>query len=64
MALKESKEIPPEPEPKVEEPKAGVPEQYQGKSSDELIQLLQEKDKFAGDQSQQIGTLRKLIFFL
>jgi len=36
-----------------------IPEQYQGKSPEELAQVLLEKEKMIGEQSQQIGTLRK-----
>lgn len=38
-----------------------VPEKYQGKSVEDLVQMHQELEKFSGKQSTEVGELRKLV---
>ena len=38
-----------------------IPEKYKGKSAKELVQILQEKEKFQGKQSQEVGELRGIV---
>lgn len=38
-----------------------VPEKYQGKSVEELVQMHQELEKFSGKQSTEVGELRKVV---
>lgn len=45
-------------EPK-EEPKAEISERYKGKSPEELVKLLDEKEKFIQGRSDEIGELRE-----
>ena len=52
-------ETPQEEEQPVQEPE--VPEKYQGKSVEELVQMHQELEKFSGKQSTEVGELRKLV---
>lgn len=40
--------------------KAKVPEKYQGKSLDEIVQMHQEAEKLIGRQAQEVGDLRRL----
>jgi hypothetical protein len=51
-------------EPQVEEEQPQepeVPEKYQGKSVEELVQMHQELEKFSGKQSTEVGELRKVV---
>jgi len=71
--VKKTEGTPPEPEPtkegqvketpEVEKDKEGtpsaIPEQYQGKTPEELAQILQEKERYIGDLSREKGELRK-----
>ena len=52
-------ETPQEEEQPVQEP--DIPEKYQGKSVEELVQMHQELEKFSGKQSTEVGELRKLV---
>ena len=52
-------ETPQEEEQPVQEP--NVPEKYQGKSVEELVQMHQELEKFSGKQSTEVGELRKVV---
>ena len=52
-------ETPHEEEQPVQEPE--VPEKYQGKSVEELVQMHQELEKFSGKQSTEVGELRKVV---
>ena len=52
-------ETPQEEEQPVQEPK--IPEKYQGKSVEDLVQMHQELEKFSGKQSTEVGELRKLV---
>jgi len=38
-----------------------VPEKYQGKSVEDLVQMHQELEKFSGKQSTEVGELRKVV---
>ena len=38
-----------------------IPEKYQGKSVEELVQMHQELEKFSGKQSTEVGELRKVV---
>jgi len=38
-----------------------IPEKYAGKSTADLVQILVEKEKFQGKQSQEVGDLRKIV---
>jgi len=46
-------------QPQPEEPK--VPEKYQGKSLEEVVQMHQEAEKLLGRQSSEVGELRKVV---
>ena len=52
-------EIPQEEEEQPQEP--DIPEKYQGKSVEELVQMHQELEKFSGKQSTEVGELRKVV---
>ena len=52
-------ETPHEEEQPVQQPE--VPEKYQGKSVEELVQMHQELEKFSGKQSTEVGELRKVV---
>ena len=38
-----------------------IPEKYQGKSAQELVQMHQEAEKLLGRQSSEVGELRKVV---
>ncbi|MBA7571238.1 hypothetical protein ES695_13145 [Candidatus Atribacteria bacterium 1244-E10-H5-B2] len=42
-----------------EEPKVELPERYKGKSAEELVKLLDEKEKFIQSRSDEMGELRE-----
>ena len=46
-------------QPQQEEPT--VPEKYQGKSLEEVVQMHQEAEKLLGRQSSEVGELRKVV---
>ena len=46
-------------QPQVEEPT--LPEKYQGKSLEEVVQMHQEAEKLLGRQSSEVGELRKVV---
>ena len=46
-------------QPQTEEPT--VPEKYQGKSLEEVVQMHQEAEKLLGRQSSEVGELRKVV---
>jgi len=51
-------------ETEVEQPqteKPSVPEKYQGKSLEEVVQMHQEAEKLLGRQSSEVGELRKVV---
>jgi hypothetical protein len=51
-------------EPVEEEPQEAeveLPEKYQGKSVEELVQMNQELEKFSGKQSTEVGELRSVV---
>ena len=51
-------------ETEVEQPqteKPTVPEKYQGKSLEEVVQMHQEAEKLLGRQSSEVGELRKVV---
>ncbi len=48
-----------EPEPAVEE--SNIPEKYRGKSTEDLVAMLSEQERFAGKQSQEVGDLRRSV---
>ena len=48
--------------PEKEQPQEpDVPEKYQGKSVEDLVQMHQELEKFSGKQSTEVGELRKVV---
>lgn len=51
----------PEEEQPVQESAPELPEKYQGKSVEELVQMHQELEKFSGKQSTEVGELRKVV---
>jgi hypothetical protein len=55
----DSIETPEEEQP--QEPESTIPEKYQGKSVEELVQMHQELEKFSGKQSTEVGELRKVV---
>ena len=46
-------------QPQIEEP--SLPEKYQGKSLEEVVQMHQEAEKLLGRQSSEVGELRKVV---
>jgi hypothetical protein len=44
-----------------QEPESTIPEKYQGKSVEDLVQMHQELEKFSGKQSTEVGELRKVV---
>ena len=38
-----------------------LPEKYQGKSVEDLVQMHQELERFTGKQSTEVGDLRKVV---
>ena len=52
-----------QPEPEVEQPQEqpSLPEKYQGKSLEEVVQMHQEAEKLLGRQSSEVGELRKVV---
>ena len=44
-----------------QEPESNLPEKYQGKSVEDLVQMHQELEKFSGKQSTEVGELRKVV---
>jgi hypothetical protein len=52
-------ETPEEEQP--QEPEFNLPEKYQGKSVEDLVQMHQELEKFSGKQSTEVGELRRLV---
>ena len=46
-------------QPQIEEP--NLPEKYQGKSLEEVVQMHQEAEKLLGRQSSEVGELRKVV---
>ena len=51
----------PEEEQSVQESAPEIPEKYQGKSVEELIQMHQEAEKLTGRQSKEVGELRQVV---
>ena len=43
------------------EPESALPEKYQGKSLEEVVQMHQEAEKLLGRQSSEVGELRKVV---
>ena len=43
------------------QPESELPEKYQGKSVEDLVQMHQELEKFTGKQSTEVGDLRKVV---
>lgn len=48
-------------EPAEPAPEADIPEKFAGKSQADLVRMLQEAEKFAGRQSQEVGELRRSV---
>ena len=48
-------------EQSLQEPESQIPEKYQGKTVEELVQMHQELEKFSGKQSTEVGDLRKVV---
>ena len=59
LETQDTVETPQEEEQPVQEP--DIPEKYQGKSVEDLVQMHQELEKFSGKQSTEVGELRKLV---
>jgi len=51
----------PQEEEQPQETESSIPEKYQGKSVEDLVQMHQELEKFTGKQSTEVGELRKLV---
>jgi hypothetical protein len=45
----------------VAQPESSVPEKYQGKSLEDVVQMHQEAEKLLGKQSSEVGELRKVV---
>ena len=43
------------------EPESTLPDKYQGKSLEEVVQMHQEAEKLLGRQSSEVGELRKVV---
>ena len=63
MLENEVDEIQQEPEAQVEQPQEepDLPEKYQNKSLEEVVQMHQEAEKLLGRQSSEVGELRKVV---
>jgi len=63
MLENEVDEIQQEPEAQVEQPQeeSNLPEKYQNKSLEEVVQMHQEAEKLLGRQSSEVGELRKVV---
>jgi hypothetical protein len=63
MLENEVDEIQQEPEAPVEQPQEepNLPEKYQNKSLEEVVQMHQEAEKLLGRQSSEVGELRKVV---
>ena len=48
-------------EEEVAQPVSNIPEKYQGKSLEEVVQMHQEAEKLMGKQSSEVGELRKVV---
>lgn len=48
-------------EEEVAQPESSVPEKYQGKSLEDVVQMHQEAEKLLGKQSSEVGELRKVV---
>lgn len=48
-------------EEKTEEPKEAIPDQYKGKTPEELVKILAEKEKYIQSRSNEMGELKKKI---
>ena len=59
LDIQDTVETPQEEEQPVQEP--NIPEKYQGKSVEKLVQMHQELEKFSGKQSTEVGELRKVV---
>jgi len=59
VALEEGKEEKEKTEEPGKEPKVELPERYKGKSAEELVKLLDEKEKYIQSRSDEIGELRE-----
>ena len=59
LDTQDSVETPQEEEQTPEE--STLPEKYQGKSVEDLVQMHQELEKFTGKQSTEVGELRKVV---
>jgi len=57
--LENNPEAPEKAEEPTVEPKVELPERYKGKSAEELVKLLDEKEKFIQSRSDEIGELRE-----
>ena len=44
-----------------QEPESTIPDKYQGKSIEEIVQMHQEAEKLVGRQSSEVGELRKIL---
>ena len=44
-----------------EQPESDLPDKYQGKSIEEIVQMHQEAEKLVGRQSSEVGELRKIV---
>ena len=62
-AIQNEEEIQQEPEAEVEQPQEEptIPEKYQGKSLEQVVQMHQEAEKLLGRQSSEVGELRKVV---
>ena len=54
-------EIQNQPEQSQEEEQPTIPEKYQGKSLEQVVQMHQEAEKLLGRQSSEVGELRKVV---
>ena len=48
-------------EKEVAQPESSIPEKYQGKSLEDVVQMHQEAEKLLGKQSSEVGELRKVV---
>jgi len=58
--IQETAEVESKPEEQ-QEPVSEVPDKYQGKSIEEIVQMHQEAEKLVGRQSSEVGELRKIV---
>jgi len=61
QATADVEEDKPEGQQEEQEPSLDMPDKYQGKSIEQIVQMHQEAEKLVGRQSSEVGELRKIV---